>query len=120
MNVVIVSTYPPRRCGIATFTRDLRRGLAVAATGWRVGVCAVDRDGLRYGPEVVAVVRQHRRADYRAAARAMPAGTHLVVIHQARLAVARIGPVPRIAADGRSARGSRDLAHHGHRAAGMV
>jgi glycosyltransferase involved in cell wall biosynthesis len=81
MRLVVLSTYPPRRCGIATFTADLRSALRTSSPGWRVDVCAVDRDGLAYGPEVVEVVDQDDRDDYRRAARAVVAtGADLVVI----------------------------------------
>jgi glycosyltransferase involved in cell wall biosynthesis len=79
--LVMVSTYPPRRCGLATFTRDLRAALAVAAPGWRVDVAAIDRGGVRYGTEVLTTVRHDDAADYRrAAALIEAAGTDLVVI----------------------------------------
>ncbi|HKT01537.1 MAG TPA: glycosyltransferase, partial [Rugosimonospora sp.] len=79
--LVVVSTYPPRRCGLATFTRDLRAALGVAAPGWRVDVAALDRTGLRYGPEVLTAIRQDEPADYRRAAELIAAaGTDLVVI----------------------------------------
>lgn len=68
--VVFLSTFPPRRCGLATFTNDL--------------VDALDRTGLFapsavfalsnapgeyiYGPQVVLEITQDRRADYRQAA----------------------------------------------------
>lgn len=81
MRLVVLSTYPPRRCGIATFTADLRSALRTSSPGWRVDVCAVDRDGLAYGPEVIDVVDQDDRDDYRRAARAVVAtGTDLVVV----------------------------------------
>jgi glycosyltransferase involved in cell wall biosynthesis len=81
MNVVMVSTYPPRRCGIAQFAADLRAALAGAVPQWTVTVCAVDRDGLSYGPEVVEVIRQDCPDDYHRAALNLAArGTDLVVI----------------------------------------
>jgi glycosyltransferase involved in cell wall biosynthesis len=58
-SLAIVSTYVPRRCGIATFSRDLVAGLVAAdpsiAANDQIGVVAIDRraDGLRYPPEVV-------------------------------------------------------------------
>ncbi|MEN3307076.1 MAG: hypothetical protein V7603_3278 [Micromonosporaceae bacterium] len=79
--LVMVSTYPPRRCGLATFTRDLRAALAVAAPGWRVDVAAIDRGGLPYGAEVLTTIRHDDLADYRRAATAIAAaGTDLVVV----------------------------------------
>jgi len=76
---VIVSTSLPRRCGLATFTGDLRGALTTA--GWSVEVCAIDRDGLTYGPEVVEVVRHDRPEDYRQAANALArSGVDVVVI----------------------------------------
>src|SRR5262245_28114136 len=75
---VIVSTSLPRRCGLATFTSDLRGALASA--GWAVDVCAIDRDGLTYGPEVVEVVRRDSPDDYRRAAKALAkSGVDIVV-----------------------------------------
>lgn len=81
MHLVVLSTNLPRRCGLATFTADLRSAMAVSAPDWRVEVCAIDRDGLSYGPEVVEVIRQDDRGDYRRAAHAVAAtGADLVVI----------------------------------------
>ena len=67
-NVVYLSTYPPRRCGIATFTRDLRSAVGggrVYAVGPRVG--AADA-GQADPPEVMASLLGHDPSDYRRAA----------------------------------------------------
>ena len=40
--VVFVSSFPPRRCGIASFTADLARALKKAVPSARTGVIAVD------------------------------------------------------------------------------
>jgi glycosyltransferase involved in cell wall biosynthesis len=81
MRVTLVSTYLPRRCGLATFTKDLRDALRGAAPAWEIDVCAVDRDGLAYGPEVMTVVRHDDPGSYRRAAEAIAArGTDLVMI----------------------------------------
>ena len=37
--VAFLGDYPPRQCGIATFTRDLRDAVAEANPGWN---CPVD------------------------------------------------------------------------------
>jgi glycosyltransferase involved in cell wall biosynthesis len=82
MRAVILSTYPPRRCGIASFTADLRESILEADTTVDVGVIAVV-DGAEgevtprvaagdrppqapsgSAPEVVRRLRQHRLEDY--------------------------------------------------------
>ncbi len=81
IRVTIVSTYPPRRCGIATFSRDLAAALADAAPDVRVEICALDRDGLAYPAMVRTVIRQDEREDYRRAAAELAAsGVGAVVI----------------------------------------
>jgi glycosyltransferase involved in cell wall biosynthesis len=82
MHLVVVSTYPPRRCGLATFTADLRGALATSAAHWQVEVCAVDRDALAYPPEVVHVLPQDHRRAYRTAARALAARRPDLVVIQ--------------------------------------
>ena len=56
----IVSTYLPRRCGLATYTADLRQALDVSGGDLTPVVVAIDRDGLKYGDEVVATIRPGR------------------------------------------------------------
>jgi glycosyltransferase involved in cell wall biosynthesis len=81
ITLAIVSTYPPRRCGIATFSRDMAVALNDAAPDVRVEVCALDRDGLAYPATVRTVIRQDERPDYRKAAQKLAAsGVGAVVI----------------------------------------
>lgn len=67
----VVSTYPPRECGIATFTRDLSRALRDA--GVRTWVVAMDEEGAgyAYGPEVRLQIHEDSLDEYRAAADAI-------------------------------------------------
>ncbi|MFN8224291.1 MAG: glycosyltransferase family 4 protein [Gaiellales bacterium] len=65
MHVAVVSTFPPRRCGIATFAADLVASLEAAPVIDRVSVVAVAaKPGASYPPPVVAVVGQEVRGDY--------------------------------------------------------
>ncbi|MDT0632460.1 glycosyltransferase [Rubrivirga sp. S365] len=79
MHATILSTYPPRACGLATFARDLRDGLVHA--GVTSDVVSVVRapagDGQR--PEVTLEVDQPTRADYTAAGRRVAGGAADVV-----------------------------------------
>jgi len=69
--VAFLGDYPPRRCGIATFTRDLRESVAAARGAWTCPVIAVsDRPGeYAYPPEVRFEIPQADAASYLRAAR---------------------------------------------------
>jgi glycosyltransferase involved in cell wall biosynthesis len=59
-NIRIVSTYPPRRCGIGTFSRDLATALAhFTGEVGAIRVAAIDREGLRYDLPVDIVINQY-------------------------------------------------------------
>lgn len=64
-----ISTYPPRECGIATFTSDLRTGL-LQPDGWTADVFALDTASPMesYPDEVTGTIRQDRVEDYAVAA----------------------------------------------------
>ena len=71
LKVAFVGSYPPRKCGIATFTQDLRA--AVAALGENVSSCPVVavNDGAEcyeYPPEVVFEIAEQDIASYERAA----------------------------------------------------
>ena len=68
--VALVGSYVPRKCGIATFTRDLREALLAASPGISPRVVALnDRaDGYAYPEEVCFEINQNRLDDYGLAA----------------------------------------------------
>ncbi|NPV09420.1 MAG: glycosyltransferase [Anaerolineae bacterium] len=82
--VVTVGTYPPRECGIATFTQDT----VMSLRQWpdlvgKCTVCAVNDwpASYRYGPEVQFTIEDAQRPSYRNTARRINAsGADLVSI----------------------------------------
>jgi glycosyltransferase involved in cell wall biosynthesis len=67
---LFLGSYPPRECGIATFTKDVVESYD-RAYGIRAEVIAIDEPGgevRRYGSEVVARIREQDRASYLEAA----------------------------------------------------
>lgn len=59
-NIRIVSTYPPRRCGIGTFTRDLANALEhFTAEVGSIRVSAIDKDNLPYDIPVDLTIDQY-------------------------------------------------------------
>lgn len=59
-NIRMVSTYPPRRCGIGTFSRDLASALEhfIAEVGY-IRVAAIDNDNGPYGIPVDLTIDQY-------------------------------------------------------------
>jgi glycosyltransferase involved in cell wall biosynthesis len=82
MRVGVVSTYPPRACGIGTFSRDLREALLGADGVSAVDLVAIVReDDVDEAAEVVTRIHQDQRGDYAAAARVLERrGDDVVVI----------------------------------------
>ena len=55
MRIIIIGTYPPRKCGIATFTHDLYRSLT--AQNQDVDICAItDGTESQFGSEVKCTI----------------------------------------------------------------
>ncbi len=66
LKICLIATYPPRECGIGTFTCDLRHSL----NDTQSTVIAITSENTkhRYPEEVVFEIRQHDLEDYRLAA----------------------------------------------------
>lgn len=70
LKVCLIGTYPPRECGIGTFTRDLRESICQASDDVEAFVIAMTNppNVYKYPPEVVFEIRQNQLNDYRLAA----------------------------------------------------
>jgi glycosyltransferase involved in cell wall biosynthesis len=81
--VAMIGNFPPRLCGIATFTRDVRSALLGAFPETAVDVYTMDEPavGHVYPPEVVGTIRQDEPSDYVAAARQInESGAEVVLV----------------------------------------
>ena len=68
-NIAFLSTYPPRECGLATFTQDL---IAAIDNNGIIGTNVIAVNSIQnyaYDSKVKAVIGQHERGDYLKAAR---------------------------------------------------
>ncbi len=96
LRTAFVGTYPPRQCGIATFTRDLAaavgrtRPVSPRAVGWArpgpttrpewaVSIVAVDYEPRAFPAEVRARIDPERPADYRGVAERLNRASYDVV-----------------------------------------
>jgi polysaccharide biosynthesis protein PslF len=78
-----LSSYPPTRCGSATYTFGLTRALATPESGDTVGVVRVHGTSITSSPpEVVEHLRSRAPGGHRAAAEALNAFDVAVVVHQ--------------------------------------
>ncbi|WP_370675004.1 glycosyltransferase [Pleomorphomonas sp. PLEO] len=69
-HLALIGNFPPRKCGIATFTADLREALVSTNDDLRVSTVAVTDEGQTYAyPSMVGYeINQHEAGDYAAAA----------------------------------------------------
>lgn len=87
-NIRVVSTYPPRRCGIGTFSRDLANALAhFTGEVGHIRVAAIDRDKTSYNIPVDLTIDQYNPESWRRiatdiAARARESANPTVILLQ--------------------------------------
>ena len=69
-HVALIGNFPPRKCGIATFTADLREALVTTNQDLRLTTVAVTDTGQTHAyPDAVGYeIGQHEADDYAAAA----------------------------------------------------
>ena len=64
MTIVNIGTYPPKQCGIATFSKDLYKSLLLQDNNVKI-MAVFDSDfKYRYDNEVVFKIRQDKKRDY--------------------------------------------------------
>ena len=87
-NIRMVSTYPPRRCGIGTFSRDLATALAhFTAEIGNIRIAAIDNGSGRYDIPVDLTIDQYNPVSWQDTitniiARAKESSNHTVVLLQ--------------------------------------
>ncbi|MDB5076258.1 MAG: glycosyl transferase group 1 [Chloroflexi bacterium] len=81
LSVAFLGSYPPRACGIATFTRDLCKAVLQCGRGVSAKVAAINDEGAlyRYPSLVHWTIDQHDASSWRDAARAINASNVNVV-----------------------------------------
>ncbi|MDD2555057.1 MAG: glycosyltransferase family 4 protein [Syntrophaceticus sp.] len=62
LNFINVSTYSPRQCGLASFSKDLRGSLV--KDGHKVSIAAISDKDYAYPPEVYCEIKQNTKEDY--------------------------------------------------------
>jgi glycosyltransferase involved in cell wall biosynthesis len=66
MNISILTTYPPRQCGIASFSSDLRKNMMLYNKN--IYIVSLSDNSYDYPNEVIFDLRQDSREDYKRAA----------------------------------------------------
>lgn len=80
-NIVFLSTYSPRQCGIATFTEDLVKNLKAEYPLNSYKIAAINDKYYEYGNEVLLTLNQFKKSDYIMSAKKLnESNTDLVVI----------------------------------------
>lgn len=80
MNVAIIGTYTPRRCGIATFTQDLFKSLNLTPTLAPAIIAISDGSEDLFPSEVYTKIEKDNRASYLRAARQINEAFDAVII----------------------------------------
>jgi len=85
MSILNLGTYPPKQCGIATFSMDLRNSLLMQGHKVQVLTVSDDDSSYRYPDEVMLNLKQHHKQDYIKAAASINANPQvdlLIIQHE--------------------------------------
>lgn len=82
--IAFLSTYPPRECGLATFTQDLVTALDCIGEIDTVVIAVINQDNEKYDSKVFAKIIQQEKGDYLKAAKMLNASDIdlLVIEHE--------------------------------------
>ncbi|MEN6349401.1 MAG: glycosyltransferase family 4 protein [Syntrophomonas sp.] len=80
MNLLNLGTYPPKQCGIASFSQDLRDNLVNINQRCYVAAVSDPEHTYNYPEEVTYIIRQDRREDYVRTANAINKNTDIDVV----------------------------------------
>jgi glycosyltransferase involved in cell wall biosynthesis len=75
-----MGTYPPKQCGIATFSMDLRNSLVLQGHKVQVMTVSDDDSAYRYPAEVVHNLKQNQKQDYVRAAAFINSDPHIELL----------------------------------------
>jgi glycosyltransferase involved in cell wall biosynthesis len=75
-----MGTYPPKQCGIATFSMDLRNSLLLQGHKAEVMTVSDDDSAYRYPDEVVYNLKQNQKQDYVKAAAFINTSPHIELL----------------------------------------
>ncbi|PKM76134.1 MAG: glycosyl transferase family 1 [Firmicutes bacterium HGW-Firmicutes-15] len=80
MTILNMGTYPPKQCGIATFSMDLRNSLLLQGHKVQVMTVSDDDSAYRYPDEVVHNLKQNQKQDYVRAAAFINTSPHIQLL----------------------------------------
>lgn len=80
MNILNIGTYPPKQCGIATFSADLCRSISEHGNDIKIIAISDNSCSYHYSNQVVLNIRQNQRQDYIKAAAFINAATSVDLV----------------------------------------
>lgn len=82
--IIMITSFPPRKCGIATYSQDLIKAIEDKYTdSFTINVCALQKNdnNLKYPPEINLFLKTEQREDYKRLALALNADEDIKAIY---------------------------------------